>query len=102
MKIIETESMFDREMGDIKVLPSHHLDLEGYGRLAFECGCKHAHSVSGRDGAQPLLTSPPVKILYRCPNGYLTFVHIKGLFRQTAVTLFSGKEEVAGGMFDAF
>lgn len=97
MKILETTSMFERETSNLKVLPANRLNLAGYGDLAFECGCKEAHSVSGEDGALPQFTALPVKVLYKCPNGYLTFVHIKGIFSQKAVSLWSCKEDVAEG-----
>lgn len=89
MKVLESESMIERELTSLRLLPPSHLNLHGYQGLAFECGCKDAHYVSGQDGARPVLTSPPVKILYKCPNGWLTFVHIKGLFKQTAISLWT-------------
>jgi hypothetical protein len=99
MKIIETRSMFERELGNIKALPVRHLNLNGYGDLAFECGCKEAHRIDGLDGAVAIFTSPPVKVFYVCPNGYVSFVHIKGIFSQTAITIFTGKKEIAEGLF---
>jgi hypothetical protein len=95
MILIESESMLEREISDIKkVLPASHLNLQGYGGLAFQCGCKEAHLVNGMDGAKPLFTTLPVKVLFNCPNGYVAFVHIKGLFSQKAVSIWSCKEEL--------
>jgi hypothetical protein len=95
MILIETKSLLEREMSDIKtVLPPGRLDLFGYGELAFECGCKEAHWVNGLDGAKPLFTCPPVKILFLCSRGYATFVHIKGLFSQKAISIWSCKAEL--------
>jgi hypothetical protein len=95
MILIESKSMLEREMSDIKkVLPPNHLNLNGYGSLSFECGCKEAHLVNGRDGATPLFTTLPVKVLYICPNEYATFVHIKGLFSQKAISVWSCKSEL--------
>jgi hypothetical protein len=95
MILIESLSMLEREMSDIKkVLPPGHLNLNGYDNLSFECGCKEAHFVNCQDGAVPLFTTLPVKVLYICPNKYSTFVHIKGIFSQKAISIWSCKADL--------
>lgn len=89
MKVLESKSMIERELNSLTWLPPTNINLRGYQGLTFECGCGEAHYVSGADGALPLMTSPPVKVLFNCPNGSVTFVHIKGLFRQTAISLWT-------------
>ena len=99
MILIESKSMLEREMSDIKkILPASHLNLQGYGGLAFQCGCKEAHLVNGMDGAKPIFTTLPVKVLFKCPNGYATFIRIKGLFTSKAVSIWSCKEELFLGL----
>jgi hypothetical protein len=87
--------MLEREISDIKrVLPASHLNLQGYFGLAYQCGCKDAHLVNGMDGARPIFTTFPVKFLFKCPNGYVTFVHIKCLFTTKAASIWSCKEKL--------
>ena len=33
-----------------------------------------------------IMAAKPIKVLFRCVNGYYSFVRIKGLFKQTAFT----------------
>lgn len=94
MKIIQSQSLLERELSDIRIIPHTRLNLQGYKNLSYECGCGEAHFVNGMDGSLPILAAPPVKVLYHCRNGFLTFVHIKGIFSTTAVSLWACKQDL--------
>lgn len=94
MKIIETSSLLEREISNTRWTSPGHLDLMGYKNLSYECGCGHAHLVNGMDGSEALMASPVVKVLFGCRNDYATFVHIKGIFGTTAISLWSCRKEV--------
>ena len=92
MKIEELAS-FNIAMHPENLVPVHAFDLSGYGNLYFECGCGERHLVNGHQ-VIGIVGATPVKVLFRCVNEVYSFVQIKGLFRQKAITLWYCNEDL--------
>ena len=71
-------------------LPPGIYDTEGYGNLAYECGCGESHCIND----PPFMTvianaKPNIRLLITCHNEYLTMIRIKGFFGQSAYSEYS-------------
>ncbi|MBF2753695.1 MAG: hypothetical protein ISN29_00315 [Gammaproteobacteria bacterium AqS3] len=96
MKLLETKEMFDEEIKGIYFRTTEFLNLSRFENLFYECGCGQDHRIDCLDGAEPLLAATSTLVLYRCPNGFVSFVRVKGFFTQEVITLFSGREKYIG------
>ena len=83
---IQDIAAFNIAMHPENIVPVQAFDLSGYGNLYFECGCGERHLLNGYQ-VIGVVGATPVKVLFRCINEIYSFVHIKGIFRQKANTL---------------
>ena len=96
MKIITTETELAAAMAEQRLNPPDTIDTRGYGNLGFECGCGETHGVNDFD-VQRVASALPVKAIYRCSSN-TTKIHIKGIFRQKCLTVWSCENS----LFDKF
>ena len=94
MNILKTEEQLIEKFSSQRLNPPNTIDTKGYRDLAFECGCGKFHGVNDFD-VERLASALPVKAIYRC-SSHITFIHIKGLFRQKCITEWSATTELFG------
>jgi len=61
--------------------------------VLFECGCGRTHRVNELRREDILGVAMPVKFLFMCPCDFITFVQVKGLFKQKATSVFTCKRQ---------
>ena len=71
-------------------MPPGVYNTEGYGNLAYECGCGESHCIND----PPFMTvianaKPNIRLLITCHNKYLTMVRLKGIFGTSALSEYS-------------
>ena len=74
-------------------------DTEGYGNLAYECGCGESHCIND----PPFMTvianaKPNIRLLITCHNEYLTMIRLKGFFGTSAYSDYSFSLELIEGV----
>lgn len=80
-------------------MPPGVYDTDGYGNLAYECGCGESHCIND----PPFMTvianaKPNIRLLITCHNEYLTMIRLKGFFGTSAYSDYSFSLELIEGV----
>lgn len=92
MNILDNKEALLNAFTKQRLNPPDTIDTLGYGPLGFECGCGRMHGLNDFD-VERVASALPVKAIYRC-SSHITFVHIKGIFKQKCITEWSASIEL--------
>ncbi len=95
MKVISSAAELEKEVQS--VLPPKRFSLNYKDSVVYDCGCGEAHAVNSATlrpsmfgtSITVLGTGFPVKFLFQCSRGYMTFVKMKGVFNPRAETIWT-------------
>ncbi len=89
MKTLNTVDDVVAALESSNLQPPNKLTSTNYpDKVIYECGCGEMHRVNSGSGTV-FFVAMPVKFVMRCGNDFATFFQVKGLFRQSATTLWT-------------
>ena len=94
MKILKDIHEVIMSISESKLQPKNSLTSTNYpDALVYECGCGDFHQVNDLS-LEIFAVAMPVKFCFICKNNYVSFVHVKGFFRQEALTIWTCEAEL--------
>ena len=89
MKSLNNINEIIEVISESKLQPKNRLTSTNYpDAVVYECGCGDFHKVNDLS-LVIFAVAMPVKFCFICENKYVSFVHVKGFFKQKASTIWT-------------
>lgn len=95
MKIIKKKEELIQELAIAKLQRPNSLTSTKYGdKVVYDCGCKSKQHRINDPSNRVFAIAMPVKFAIECENGFLSFIQVKGFFKQTVNTFWTCKSKL--------
>ena len=95
MKIIKKKEELIQELAVAKLQKPNSLTSTKYGdKVVYDCGCKSKQHRINDPSNRVFAIAMPVKFVIECENGFLSFIQVKGFFKQTVNTFWTCKSKL--------
>ena len=96
MEVILNQGRLKNVLSEIRIKPPNRFNSKkGYqDSLIYSCGCNEKEHRVNDQNIIMIGNAMPVKFLLLCPNQYVSFIRIKGFFRQEVTNYWTCRMEL--------